>query len=180
MQMNKNSKTIHSFIIKTRRGSIEKYGRLIMLQHTLSPLSAKGSRSKHVNLIKDIILGLHSIAENWIDYLISFNYLNAIKGKRFRSFCELILTKLTFYEKLLILKEISSIESKDFNTLKSINTIRNAFVHGYSIRNKKFLYKGKKITLWGHIEVLIKDVEIFLRKVSGQKISLLDEQKDGS
>lgn len=75
MQMNKNSKTFRSFIIKTRRGSAKKYGRLIMFQHRLSSLSAKGSRYVHVGLIKDIILGIHSIAENWIDYIISFNYL---------------------------------------------------------------------------------------------------------
>lgn len=166
-----------TYTFRPRKGSFEKYGKLIMLQHTLNKLSLKGSKSKEVGLIKDIILGIHSVAESWVEHLIGAYYLDAVRGKTFRSFCEVLLSKITFYEKIMIIKEISLLENKDVEMLKSINIIRNAFVHGYSIRSNKFTYKGKKITLWGHIEVLVKDFDSFLSKISGKKVNFLSEIK---
>ena len=169
----KNTKVTYTF--RPRKGSFDKYGRLIMLQHTLNKLSLKGSKSKEVGLIRDIVLGIHSVAENWIDHLIGAYYLDTARGKIFRSFCEIILSKITFYEKIMIIKGTGFFENKEIEMLKSINTIRNAFVHFYSIRSNKFNYKGKKITQWGHIEVLVKDFDSFLSKISGKKINFLSE-----
>ena len=162
---------------RLRKGSLDKYGRLIMLQHTLNNLSLKGSKSKEIGLIKDIVLGMHSIAESWAEHLIGAYYLDRVKGKIFKSFCEVMLSKITFYQKIMIIKEIGLLENKDIEILKSINTIRNAFVHYYSIRSNKFIYRGKKITLWGHIEVLVKDFDSLLSKISGKKVEFLSEVK---
>ena len=176
MFQNIENKTV-TFTFKPRKGSIEKYGRLLMLQHELNKFCLKGSKSKEVGLIKDIILGIHSLSESWIEYLISGYYLDRTRGKIFRSFSEVLLSKITFYEKIMIIKKIGLFENKDIEILKAINTIRNAFVHGYSIRSNKFTYKGKKITSWGHIEVLVKDFDSFLSKISGKRVNFLSEVK---
>jgi len=174
LQNNENKMVSLTFI--PRKGSMEKYGRLLMLQHRLNEFSLKGSKSKHIDLIKDIVLGIHSLAESWMDYLVAAYYLDATRGKVFKNFREILLTKITFSEKIYILKEISLIENKDLDMLKTINTIRNAFVHGYTLCSNKYLYKKKKITLWGHIEVLVKDFDSFLSKISGKKVNFLSEK----
>lgn len=161
--------TTTSVTFRPRRGDIQRIGRLVVLQSRLQKFIAKGSKSRHVNIIKDIILGVHSIAENWIDYFISRYYLAKTKGIKFRNFHELLLAKLTFSEKIFILNEMRLIENKDFEMLRNLNTIRNAFVHGYNIRSNKFLYKRKKITEWGQIEILVKDFEVFLSKLAVEK-----------
>lgn len=176
MLSNIENTTTTSFTFRPRRGDIQRTGRLVILQMRLEKFIAKGSKSRHVNIIKDIILGVHSVAENWIDHLISRYYLAKTKGIKFRNFHELLLTKLTFFEKIFILNEMHLIDNKDFEMLRNLNTIRNAFVHGYNIRSSKFLYKRKKITAWGQIEILVKDFEVFLSKISGRKIKLLPTQ----
>lgn len=174
---NIENNNVTSYTYRVRKGSLSKYGRLIMLQHVLNKSSLRGSKSKEVGLIKDIILGIHSVAEDWIEHLIGVYYLDTMTGKTFRSFCEVLLSKITFYEKIRIIKEVGLLENKDIEMLKCINTMRNAFVHGYSIRSNKFTYKGKKITLWGHIEVLVRDFDSFLSKISGKKVEFLCEVK---
>jgi len=177
MNNDENQKMV-TFSRVIRKGEMEKYSRLIELKFELSEFSATGSKSRNIDLIKDIVLGIHFLAESWIEYLIGTYYLgNANREKKkFKNFCEIVLVRITFFQKLLIAKQVSVIEKKDFRILEDINTIRNAFVHNYSIRSAKFIYKGKKITAWGHIEVLIKDFELFLSRITGQKVNLLPKK----
>ncbi len=71
-------------------------------------------------------------------------FLNKKRGKGFKEFVEIILTRISFSEKAQILKRITSIENKDVKMLEIINSLRNGFVHGCSIRENRFSYKGKK------------------------------------
>ena len=137
---------------RIRRGEVQKYGMLFFLQHKLSRQLVAGSKSKHIDSIKDIVLGIHLMAERWLNYLIVIYFFDKKKGGKVDAFGETILARLNFNDRIQIVKELNLLPIKDVELLQNLNTIRNAFVHGLRIQNKKFNYKGKKITSWGHIE----------------------------
>lgn len=134
--------------------------------------SLSGSRltrgqKKNFGSIRNLVLDYHNGIERFINYTL-IDYL----GHRDRpdKFAEAVLSRLGFDEKVQIIRKfkIVNFSKVEFEKIGAINSIRNAFAHGYPLNNKKFLYKKKDSK---HI-VFNKDT---MREFEADVVSILDK-----
>ena len=125
--------------------------------------------------IRDIVLGMHVDMERAFDRLLSMYFtLGGGTRETRRDFEEIVLPKVSFEEKLQILKKLKLITSKLRNNAERINTIRNGFAHGYRKDLPRFNYKGKRIFEAKTIEVLENDYNDIREDLRKQVDKLLE------
>jgi len=129
----------------------------------------------HERKIRDIVLGMHVDMDRAFDRLLSM-YFTLGRGTRETrtDLGEIILPKVSFEEKLQILKKLKLIMSKSKNDAERINTIRNGFAHGYRKDLPRFNYKGKRIFEVKTIEVLENDYNDIREDLRKQADKLLE------
>lgn len=93
--------------------------------------------------MRSLILDCHLEMEKLCDEIIEMYYVNYFSNRE-ENFKEVLLTKITFEAKKEILMTILDIPNDIVRFIEKINSLRNAFAHGYDTKHDKFKYMGEK------------------------------------
>lgn len=96
---------------------------------------------KNFIAIRGIVLDWHNGIEMAMNFILTAYF--AAKSNP-SQFTEMILSKITFDEKLSVIRKLKlpPFTKNNYKTIGAVNAVRNAFAHGYAINHSKFYYKG--------------------------------------
>ncbi len=106
-------------------------------------VSESARRSEKYPAMRSLILDCHLEMEKLCDGIIGMYYVNHFSNRE-ENFEEVLLTKITFEAKKEILMTIIDIPNDILRFIEKLNSLRNAFAHGYDTKHDKFKYIGEK------------------------------------
>jgi len=106
-------------------------------------VSESARRSEKYPAMRSLILDCHLEMEKLFDKIIGMYYVNYFNNRE-ENFEEVLLTKITFEAKKEILVRVIDIPNDIVRIIEKLNSLRNAFAHGYDTKHDKFKYMGEK------------------------------------
>lgn len=106
-------------------------------------VSESARRSEKYPAMRSLILDCHLEMEKLFDKIIEMYYVNYFSNRE-ENFEEVLLTKITFEAKKEILTTVIDIPNDKVRFIEKLNSLRNAFAHGYDTKHNKFKYMGEK------------------------------------
>lgn len=106
-------------------------------------VSESARRSEKYPAMRSLILDCHLHMEELFDGIIVSYFANYFSDRE-ENFKEFLLSKITFEAKKEILMEIIDMPNDVVRFIEKLNSLRNAFAHGYDTKHDKFKITGEK------------------------------------
>jgi len=113
------------------------------IKHFNKTISESARSSEKYPAMRSLILDCHLEIEKLFDDIIESYYFNYFSDRE-ENFKEVLLTKITFEAKKEILTVVIDMPNAIVRFIEKLNSLRNAFAHGYDTKHNKFKYIGEK------------------------------------